>query len=463
MKTSKFTILALLFPVLSIFSCDKKPPVIEEDFLTKVTYTESSEIFVNPERGFYNHQEFNTKTSKVLTLSAVETQRKMGTSLILTIYYMYDFKDKPITEEFLQRIETNMNTLREGGSKCVLRFAYTSSENDKPWDASQEIVLQHIEQLKPILQKHSDVIYVMEAGFVGVWGEWYYTSNFGMTLTNPEDYAPRRTVLDALLAALPQERMICVRTPQFKLKCFDITASDTITRQTAYNGSNLSRIAAHNDCFLASSNDMGTFTNNTQRDFWQADSKYVIMGGETCGVSSFSTCENALVQMEKYHWSYLNSGYHGTVLGNWKSQGCYDEIARRMGYRLVLKEGKFSPVAEANKEFIAKIKIENRGFAAPANPRLLELIFVSTKDSKDKYIVKLFDDPRFWFGGEVHTIEAKYTLPLEMQGKEYAMYLNLPDPKPLLNGRPEYSIRFANENIWDESTGYNKIHTINVK
>lgn len=105
-------------------------------------------------------------------------------SLIFTAYYMRDFKDKLISEEYLQRIRNNMLALRKGGAKSVLRFAYTSSENEKPWDAPWELTEQHIQQLKPILEEFSDVICVLEAGFVGVWGEWYYTDHY--------NYQPKR-------------------------------------------------------------------------------------------------------------------------------------------------------------------------------------------------------------------------------------------------------------------------------
>ncbi len=45
----------------------------------------------------------------------------------------------------------------------------------------------------------------------------------------------------------------------------------------------------------------------------------------------------------------------------------------------------------------------------------------------------------------------------------YDVLLNLYDP--LLYDRPEYSIRFANYNTWEESTGYNLLFsgiTINL-
>lgn len=106
-------------------------------------------------------------------------------------FYQNELRDKLISDDFLQRIKNNMEALRAGGAKSVLRFAYTSSESDKPWDAPWSITKQHIEQLKPILQEYADVIYVLEAGFVGVWGEWYYTDNYNFS-PGKDEYGLRR-------------------------------------------------------------------------------------------------------------------------------------------------------------------------------------------------------------------------------------------------------------------------------
>jgi len=46
---------------------------------------------------------------------------------------------------------------------------------------------------------------------------------------------------------------------------------------------------------------------------------------------------------------------------------------------------------------------------------------------------------------------------------KYQLYLNLPDPYASLHDDPRYSIRLANENMWDYKTGYNYLTTITVE
>ena len=44
----------------------------------------------------------------------------------------------------------------------------------------------------------------------------------------------------------------------------------------------------------------------------------------------------------------------------------------------------------------------------------------------------------------------------------YKVYLNRPDPYASLHDNPAYSIRLANNDIWDENTGYNYLTTITL-
>lgn len=451
---------------------DPTDPYLNYD---KTEYAASDEAFTNPERGWYIFNAFNFRTDgslpdNVLNKAKILTYVGSGYTLIHTIYHMYDFVNKPLTQDFLDIFEANMNAIREGGAKCMLRFAYSNSydqANDQPIansDAPFDIFEGHIAQLKPLLQKHGDVLYVMEAGFIGAWGEWYYTSNYGFRPeSTTEGYAPRRQVMDKLLDAVPKDRMICVRYPVAKLRMYGKEYADSVTLATAYNESTLSRIAAHNDCFLADANDTGTFFGATQRDYWHKETKYLIMGGETCGTSSYSKCPNTITQMENFHFSYLNRGYHQGVINGWKSEECYDEIDQRLGYRLRLNAAYFSKSIQAAKPLEVVLKIENIGFAAPMNPRDMEIVFVEKGSSSSPVRIKTDADPRYWFAGEEHDVKVSVNISALTSGKTYEVFLNLPDPKPALNDRWEYSIRLANEGVWDQATGYNKLREITIE
>lgn len=415
----------------------------------KVSFTESDDPVLNPERGFYGGASDIRSASSPVSYSAARAVRTGGMSLMYVGFYLTDFMNGDISQAYLDMIQQSMDNIRAAGIKCVLRFAYQNSEDETPWDAPVDVVLRHVEQLKPILQKNADVIFILQAGFVGVWGEWYYTSHFKMNPRTDADYEPRRQLTRALLDALPASRQIALRTPQFKMRMYGLSQKDTLTYETAHDGSDLSRLAGHNDCFGASAEDYGTFDNESgDRAFWKGDSRYTIMGGETCNVSDYCTCEASLKDMADYHWTYLNSGYHGSVLTRWKNTGCYDTIVDRLGYRLVMKDAYYSENPSKGKPLTLTLRFCNRGFAAPMNPRNAEIIFVAADGAETRFTLP--SDPRTWHPGW-YVVSTEITLPAD----KGTFYLALEDP--LLPGRPEYSIALANDGVFDGKTGWNKL------
>jgi len=57
------------------------------------------------------------------------------------------------------------------------------------------------------------------------------------------------------------------------------------------------------------------------------------------------------------------------------------------------------------------------------------------------------------------TIDVEIGIPAEMPLGSYSLFLNLPDGYSSLSNRVEYSIRLANQNVWDSITGYNNLQT----
>lgn len=457
---NSFYILVLLF-TLAFVACKPVDDPVIDDGMQHDSLKASYEQFCNPERGFHVFMEFHSNNIQPYTAERIRQIRDMGYSLVLNNYYLDEYRESLIAESYLDIVRQNMQALREGGCKCILRFAYTSSENQHPHEAPVDLVLQHIVQIKPILQEYADVIFVMEAGFVGVWGEWYYTTYFKQNPMKDEDYVDRRRVLDALLDALPKERQICVRTPDFKLRCYGWSMADTLTRAEAFTGTPKARLAAHDDAFMANESDMGTFTKAFHRNYWNAETRYTVFGGETNQPGDYANCDNSLAKMQDLHISYLNISYHKAVIANWQKSGCFEDMKRLMGYRLVVTDVATTKKPVANDELKVVITLENEGFSSPKNPRDVRVLLVNKTNPKDVYTVTPGCDPRFWFPDEgEHKVEVAFR---PKNAGQYDLFLFLPDPQPTLAKDPRFAIRLANENCWDENTGYNYLTTVTVQ
>jgi hypothetical protein len=184
------------------------------------------------------------------------------------------------------------------------------------------------------------------------------------------------------------------------------------------------------------------------------------VGGETCddAFSPQNDCEpvgRAEKEFYEMHYSYLNTSYNLDVNNDWESGGCIANIKRNLGYRLVLQSASLPKTIHAGKEFHARINLKNIGYASPYNPRPVELIVRDMADGK----IRSFNfktDLRYWFTGKI-VVDGVFYLPADAPTGNYELLLNLPDENRLLAQRPEYSIRLANENCWEEQTGFNKL------
>lgn len=440
------------------------------DDMETVTYVVSNENFPNPERGFYAAAEVHSADGRGIGQSSLTANRLQGRTLFLLEFHLTDYVETDISEEYLQTIRARFQSLRDGGAKCILRFCYSNGMemSDKPWDATPEQVSRHLAQLTPLIREFYDVIMVVQAGFVGSWGEWYYTENFknGKNGTGNLLIEPCKALVDALLEAVPEDRQIELRTPAIKMRLYGYSVADSLKIEEAHQPTAKSRLGGHNDCYLSSANDVGTFNSTNDRKYWSAESLFTIMGGESCEVTNYCNCEGtdkykgALKDLAYFHFTYLNNGYHKGVLKRWQEQGCMEEIKMRLGYRFELTEAKFTKEPQAGKDFDMVLNIYNRGFAPAMNPRDAEIVLT---DGTGKVVKTwpLGSDPRYWMPAETTTITKKITLPEGLSGN-MTLSLNLPDPCETLHNNSMFSIRLANEDVWNEETGYNKLYSFTL-
>jgi hypothetical protein len=408
-------------------------------------------------------------------------------------YFILDgYTGKALPAAFLTNITKDCATARAAGFKLIPRFTYTVSPTAgscpegficTPYgDAPKSIVLNHISQLKPVLQANADVIACVQLGFIGTWGENYYTDYFGDASSNGQgqlydnNWNDRAEVLRAMLDALPADRMVQVRYPQIKQRfVYGVNAppsSAALTQAEAALGTDKARIGYHNDCFLASANDYGTYADygnsssapkeatTAFRNYYSMDSKYVVVGGETCSdeYSPQNDCAPAGHAEQEFgdmHYSFLNADYNPDVNNDWQTGGCLDNIKRKLGYRLVLKDASF----EQGDSLSVLIHLQNAGYAAPYNPRPVQLLLRNTA-TKQVYSYTFNTEVRKWLTGAI-TLQQSFALP---PAGTYDLLLNLPDKYASLNTKPLYSVRLANDNVWEETTGYNKLnYAITVK
>jgi hypothetical protein len=423
-----------------------------------IAYRAGSGVIANPERGLYYMADCDHAINPDQLIAWRTTESH---TLVVCSVDLGAFVEARIDPATLALFERNMAAIRSAGMKAILRFSYSADTSGN--DASLEWISTHLEQLKPTLEQNRDVIAVVHAGFIGGWGEWAYSRHFGnLGSLNERNWQDRKAFVEKLLATVPPERMVQLRTPDFKRR---IAGARALDYPEAFSGSPRARLAHHNDCFLASGNDWGTYTNrSTEYPYLESETRFLAMGGETCNYApERSNCANALTELSRFHYSYLNASYHPDVLQNLKTQGCFGEIRQKLGYRFALESGTYPVRAQPGNSFAMNLVLRNLGWAAPFNNRDVELV-LRNRTSHTLYRIKLVADPRTWLPGQALKIRQSIKLPAGLPTGAYDMLLNLPDPAPSLRGRPAYAIRLANDDIWENDTGFNRLnHVLEVR
>ena len=437
---------------------DLPPPPPPPTGSRSVSYAPSGENFPNPERGFHD-------TVNLTGQHNFEAIYQRGFSTARANVRLDAYRNRAIDAAYLKKLDAGFADARKAGVKVIVRFSYTATEGQA--DAPIGRVLGHIEQLKPVLRKNSDVIASMQAGFIGAWGEWHSSTN---GLETPEN---RKKILDALLSTLPRDRSVTLRYGRDILEYSPQPVNDA----QAFSGNKASRIGLHNDCFLSNEHDSNTYLPKAQtpriKTYLEQSSPFVPVDGEVCLITpekQRTDCKTAQAELRRYGWNGMNIYYGNTKTGRWeaenqrwKNEGCFLTIAKNLGYRYQLQNAILPETASAGESMSVQFRMRNSGYSRPYNPRVAQLVLRHKGTGKvHRLALKHAGDTRMWLPGpnETKDMVGQVNLPQNLAKGSYDMFLNFPDPEAGIATNPRFSIRLANKNIWEASTGFNRLNAV---
>jgi len=197
-----------------------------------------------------------------------------------------------------------------------------------------------------------------------------------------------------------------------------------------------------------------------------------MVGGETCS-DQIIRIDETQNEMALTNWTEININFWEGAIEKWKKrllpasgndpeESEFDRISRKLGYRLRLIDATFPLSAKPGGNYTIEAKLNNDGYASVVKSRPMYLVF---DNGTDRYNIELpSTDVRKWVSGSVALSLQMVTLPTDMKAGTYKLALWLPDASINLQSRPEYSIRFANHEMWDAINGYNVLtDSVNIE
>ena len=406
---------------------------------------------VNPERGFWS---FAAEDFSTATREDMDSIRAAGMTLAYGVVRLDGYRAGPLPASLLDRLRGAFAASRAAGVKVILRFAYNYPESSQDYERAEDaplaVVLGHIAQLRRTVAENADVIAVWQAGFIGAWGEGHTSSN---GLDQP---ARKRVIRDTLLAALPPGRTLQWRYP-----------ADLIRWYPDPRDAARARIGVHNDCFLSSPTDSGTYDEQPalrgrQRAYVASLSSLTPFGGETCDAEPDAVrtgCDAILTEGRRFHLTTLGRDYYRAFHDRWAKDGCYSTIERTMGYRVSLVSAGAPDRVARGETAVATVRLRNIGWARPINPRQLVLRLVHLRTGRTYTIsgggIENLDPG----AGRAATFRFPWRVAASAPSGAYALALAAPDASPSLATDPRYALRFANAHqpsagqVWNAKSG----------
>ena len=97
--------------------------------------------------------------------------RRDGVTVSQAYCYLSQFHSSAVSDEKIAALQADFDRARRDGVKFLLRFAYEfDGLKEGP---TTDRILAHIRQLTPLVRDNADVIYVLQLGWIGIWGEFH--------------------------------------------------------------------------------------------------------------------------------------------------------------------------------------------------------------------------------------------------------------------------------------------------
>lgn len=407
-------------------------------------YTPVNVTLNNPYQGWYHIYGYVLSEEGSVPAEDIEKicLEKDFNQLVLLQINLRNYQNQELSPAALSQLEELLSAWERNGRQLVLRFLYDwNGKADETEPDNIEVIKRHMEQTAEVVNRHTASVYLMQGIYVGNYGEM-----------NSSSYMSEEYMFELFnhLASLTENSIyLSVRTPAH-WRAINQTY-EPLSADSAFLGSNASRLGLFNDGMLGSGNDLGTYGDTTlasgedfsakgtreeELEFQHKLCQYVPNGGEVVQDNTYNDFENALAALSLMHVSYLNCDYDEAVLEKWKKatyqgEDCfygmngYDYIGEHLGYRYSITGSACSFDTWKDEAADLTLSIENSGFSNSYR-RFDALITVENQDSDIVCQLPVDTDNRYWNTNAVTNL----SIPLAVRNygeNHYHIYFSLTD------------------------------------
>lgn len=375
-----------------------------------------------------------------------------------------------LSAQMLSDINSRIAAFAGTGMRLMIRFTYNFGPiGPTAQDAPESVILEHIDQLAPILLQYQDLIFTLEAGFIGTWGEWHDSTNGNDTA------AVQAAVLDKELSYFNGVFPILVRYP-----------GDLIQ----YTGSTTPQagLGMHDDYYASDSDDGGTWnTCNTDAGYCLSSytaSQFESYGAQVATTTMFAgefgadyatlqTCSALDGYSYTYHPQSISLFPYPTDIGTTlQTEGCALSFYNKVGTRLELQQATIIGNPTPDGQLYVSLTMANTGYGRVIRQRPATLVLLSNGSPVAQIPIPLasMDLRQLASASSPAPVDFQFTVTLPStfpSSGSITAALLVPDPAPSLTSQAAYALPLnsldQNSNqLFNPTTGYNTFATFNA-
>jgi hypothetical protein len=364
----------------------------------------------------------------------------------------------------LAGIDAGIARFAGSGKRLLVRFVYNLGPiGSGARDVPAVLIATHIDQLAPILLKHQDMIFALQAGFIGTWGEWH-NSTAGNT-----NLAVRNLIIDRLLLHFSGHFPILLRYPGQMIEYLGTTAPHL-------------GLGLHDDYFASDTTDGGTWAgyNNPSvrsREVLQRFASKVAI--TTMFVGEFGardprqqSCDELDHYSKQFHPQSISLGIWPTSIGAaLQASGCALPFFNKVGTRIEILDALMLSASDGQHLMRVELTLANTGYGRVIRARPVTLVIYRGEGELARWVIPLEQlDLRSLEPGEtprIFTFQILLPAAIDRASSHQPLTaaLWIPDPAPSLAIQPVYalplnSVDDTGQDIFSSRPGMNRLGSI---
>jgi hypothetical protein len=373
----------------------------------------------------------------------------------------------PIPAQMLSDIDTRLAAYQGTGMRVMARFIYNFGPiGPTAQDAPLSVILNNIDQLAPIVLKYKDIVFALEAGFIGTWGEWHDSTNGNDTA------AAQAAVLNKEVSYFGGIFPILERYPGDLIQYVGgLTPPATIGLHDDYYASDSDDGGTWNTCITTAGWCLDNYTPAQFQAFAAQVSTTTMFAGEFGALyAELQTCSALDSYSYTYHAQSISlNPYPATIGTELQDEGCALSFYNKVGTRIELQNATVIGNPTAGGQLYFGLTLANTGYGRVIRQRPATILLLSGTTVVAQFPLPLTTMDLTQLASSASpvpiTFQTTLTLPSTFHsGESISAVLLVPDPAPSLTAQPAYALPLnsldqTSNPIFAPSTGYNTFAT----